>query len=219
MMITPLKHAEITSEQIKENRLEKDEIREEIRRQVENLRQAGYQEGILSFFDANETKFVNQVFVNTVKKTDNLPFNFLLVVPKNFKSIYDQVSSLGTLAKNINPLETSDIATCPNKPYCLLGLEIEEIEKRQSVDELKAKQSRKRFGLTDVEIVSLLIQFPYFGKYQIFATGSYVNKTAHPFLRRNEKGKIEMLSASGSYTGFDPREKNLVAPSCELRSA
>lgn len=220
MMIIPKISKPISSEQVLENREDYDEARLEFNRQIENFRQAGYQKGVLSFFSASQTDFIqNARKLNMDNSQSNEKFDFLLVVPRNFRSIYDQMSSLGTVARNITPLEISDVVACPNKPYCLYGLNTGVVEDatKSSVGQLK-NQNHERLGLTDIEIISLFIQFPELSKYQVFATGSKVGKTAYPFLKKNDKGEIDLLSATDSYCGCGPMEKNLIVPSCQSRS-
>ena len=149
-------------------------------------------------------------------------FDFIVVIPRNFRSVYDQMTCLGKLYDTFNPLEISDISLCPDHPYCLYDIDpglSELTSSRRTIAELNGEiAKRDRFGLTDVEIIALALHFPELRQYQIFGTGSRTNKGAYPFIKTDRKNHSEMQTAGDNFSGFSPVNRTIIIPSCLSRS-
>jgi hypothetical protein len=191
----------------------------EFKRQVENFRQAGFQEGILSVLKKSEQSITSNSRIHATFENSDKIISFMLVVPRTYKTVYDQISSFGFLPKNFDLLEISDTDICPAKPYCLYNINVEEAEKNKMLDDLEKKiKITDSLGLTDVEIISLALHFPELRKNIICSAGSKYLKKFFPCLENN-KGKSMLRVFSQTFSGYPGMDTDkIIMPSCLSRS-
>jgi hypothetical protein len=221
-MSVPTKNKPAAPNQVRESRREYYETCAEFKKQLADFRRAGYPEWMLRVLNEQRGNFIESSDMLKIGRSrEDQRLNLLLIVPRNFRTVYDQLSSLGKLDKKFSYLEISDAIVCPLKPYCLYNIEdgtAELASPGQSIGDLKQNlKSRDRFPLTDVEVVSLAIQYPELRQYHLVAAGSLTGNGAHPLIMING-GKIEILSVSESFRGLPESERKMIVPSCWSRS-
>lgn len=181
--------------------------------QLQTLQNRGCSEAILEKLKSLKGKVLKKVSETNIGE-GNVPF--LPVIPRTYRSIYDQMSAVCHKGKKgytyLDPNAITDQEKASEHPYYILDVEDGEGTLNKTPEQAeKIHKKQSRHSLNTSEDVSLCTHTAVLSKYNVWATGSRVRSSGVPYVYLyDDRPRLDWHYASSRGSGWG-------SPSCGSR--